>query len=244
MKLGFLNVFVILLTIAGCSDDSDNSETKEPTTDNPVVISFNFEDATTNWEVGFSDYPVENNEFYNLQSAYMQLPEPLQDKNGLLVSGNNHSDDLFMYVAKEFDGLQINSRYELEFEVVIATNAPSGCVGIGGAPGEGVYVKAGATTFKPVSEDLGTGNFSMNLDKGNQATSGSDAFSIGDLSNGRPCNLSGEYVIKTLTSEGQSFEFLTNADGNLWLMLGTDSGFEGTTSVYYLSGKLTATLVN
>jgi len=244
LKLVSLNSLIITLLLAGCSDSSERSEAPEPIPDNPFVVNFNFADAASNWEVGFSDYPVDDNDIYDLQYAYMQLPAPLQDRNGLFVSGANYSDDLFMFVTKQFTGLQKNSRYEVIFEVSIATSEPTGCFGIGGAQGESVYVKAGATAFKPVVEDLGTGNFSMNLDKGNQAISGSNAIVLGDLANGLPCTPPGQYVIKSLTSEGQKFELVTNTSGNVWLMLGTDSGFEGTTAIYYVSGKLTATLIN
>jgi hypothetical protein len=244
MRLKCSVAIAILLGLTGCSDNLDTDGSQQPAIENPKVVNFSFEDATTNWEAGFADYPVTGNEFYELRYEYMQLPEPLEDESGLLISGNNHSDDLFMYVTKKFTGFQPSSRYELEFEVVLATNEPSGCFGIGGAPGESVYVKAGATTYKPESENLGTGNFSMNLDKGNQSSSGSNAFTIGNIANGLPCVPARQYVMKSLNSDGQSFELLTDPDGILWLMFGTDSGFEGTTSIYYLSGKLTATLVN
>ena len=243
MKLRHTFLAASFLTIAACSDDWDSGAPQEPPIESPISISFSFADTATNWDVGFSDYPVENNEIYDLRHEYTQLPEPLQDESGLLVSGKNYSDDLFMYVTSKLNGFQPNTRYVLDFEIVIATDAPSGCFGIGGAQGENVYVKAGATAYMPASENLGTGNFSMNLDKGNQSTSGSNAINIGDLANGRPCNISTEYVVKKLSSESQVFEFITDAEGSLWLMFGTDSGFEGMTSIYYLSGNLTATLV-
>ena len=41
------------------------------------------------------------------------------------------------------------------------------------------------------------------------------------------------YAIKTLSNEGRPFRVTTDADGRLWLIVGTDSGFEGPTAVYY-----------
>ena len=239
MKQIFTIVIVLLSGLIGCSDSDD-----QPPIENPKVVSFSFADATTNWDVGFADYPVENNDFYELLYEYRQLPEPLQQESGLLVSGNNYSDDLFMYATKRFSGFQPNSRYSVEFELLIASAEPSGCFGIGGTPGENVYVKAGATVNMPHAVDLGTGSFLMNIDKGNQSSAGSDAIVIGDMANGLPCIPERQYMLKELNSEGQTFELLTGADGSLWLIFGTDSGFEGTTAVYYLSGKITATLID
>ena len=42
-----------------------------------------------------------------------------------------------------------------------------------------------------------------------------------------------EFKIKSLTNEERSFEVTTDADGALWLIVGTDSGFEGLTTLYY-----------
>ena len=39
----------------------------------------------------------------------------------------------------------------------------------------------------------------------------------------------------TLTSERRSFEVVSDDQGVVWLIAGTDSGFEGPTGVYYSS---------
>ncbi len=44
--------------------------------------------------------------------------------------------------------------------------------GIGGSPGESVYVKAGATTEEPLIIEDSDGWLRMNIDKGNQAGEG------------------------------------------------------------------------
>ena len=64
----------------------------------------------------------------------------------LFISGVNRSDDLFMFYKGQVGGLQGGTTYQVSFQVEFATIAPSGCIGVGGAPGENVYIKAGATT--------------------------------------------------------------------------------------------------
>ena len=42
-----------------------------------------------------------------------------------------------------------------------------------------------------------------------------------------------EYQIKTVTNADSPLSVTTDADGGLWLIVGTDSGFEGLTALYY-----------
>ncbi len=71
------------------------------------------------------------------------LPAPLQPSPALFLGGDNRSDDLFMFYKAHVGGLLPGASYFVRFEVEVATNVPMGCVGIGGAPGESVWVKAG-----------------------------------------------------------------------------------------------------
>ena len=76
----------------------------------------------------------------------------------------------------------------------------------------------------------------MNIDKGNQASEGEDMINLGTLANPNidlDTFTGEEYALMTLTSEGRSFEVVSDDQGMVWLIAGTDSGFEGPTGVYY-----------
>ena len=62
-----------------------------------------------------------------------------------------------MYYKGQIAGLSPDTRYRVQFEIEIATSVPNGCVGVGGAPGEGVTVKAGVTDIEPDRIDSGSG---------------------------------------------------------------------------------------
>ncbi|RYD41737.1 MAG: hypothetical protein EOP85_12225 [Verrucomicrobiaceae bacterium] len=47
------------------------------------------------------------------------------------------------------------------------------------------------------------------------------------------------YRLKTLTNAGKPFYFKTDASGKGWIFIGTDSGFEATTSVYFTQVNVT-----
>ncbi|MES2661968.1 MAG: hypothetical protein V4629_01575 [Pseudomonadota bacterium] len=205
-------------------------------------IEIDFNDNADEWEYGFSDYPRPQENIFELSAEQTLLPASLAtNQRGYKLSGNNRSDDLYMFVAKEFTGFLANTRYDVQFEITFGTNAPSNCVGVGGAPGESVYIKAGASSVQPLSIDDGNNEYLMNIDKGNQATGGSDAIVLGDFANGTDCEENDtSYRAKTLSSVADTFSAYTSDDGSLWIMFGVDSGFESTTTIYLMEGKFKA----
>ncbi len=67
------------------------------------------------------------------------------------------------------------------------------------------------------------------MDESNQANGGPAASVVGDIGNGTDTAsyvfLRRRHVYTTIVT--------ADAKGRLWLMVGTDSGFEGTTGLYY-----------
>jgi len=217
---GFKGVWLAAL-VAGCTNND------------PQTIRVDFRQSQQSWTSGFADYPVGQDDFYELVSDYRPLEAPLStDENALYISGNNHSDDLWMYYKGRVAGLDANRRYSVRFEVEIATRVPNGCFGVGGSPGEGVTVKAGASDVEPVSVVEGA-DWRMNIDKGNQTNGGVNALVIGDVANSIPCGETPQWELKQLSSGMESISVTTDGSGNVWLFVGTDSGFEATTSIYY-----------
>lgn len=218
-------LFALLVTLTGCK--------KDETTVQRSLFTFEFTSSTEGWLGDFADYPNEQNveAFYELMFSHSVLPSPLNNNEGSLrQSGNNHSDDLFMFIKKKLDGLKPNTSYQVSLEVEIASNVANGSIGVGGSPGEGVYIKAGASTIEPVKVLNSLENhYRMNIDKGNQSQAGKDMKLIGDFANGTSLNI---YKLKLL-STSSPIDVMTNANGEIWVIVGTDSGYEATTTIYY-----------
>ncbi len=214
-----------------------------PTPNNTKLINVDFNTQAEGWTAGFADYPAGEETFYELSSSFTNLPGALgQNRKGIKITGNNHSDDLFMFITKKFTGFEANTRYEIDFEVGIGTNVHSGCSGIGGSPGGSVYVKAGAAKTEPKAVNDGTGFYLLNIDKSNQAAGGSDVLVLGNIENGVDCdNTDQTYKKKTLKSETGKFTTYSDANGSLWVIFGTDSGYEGSTTIYFVDAALTFT---
>lgn len=220
----------LLMLAAGCNGVT----TPVP---QPEVRTFHFTEETHGWVGDFADYPPEWAEQMELEAEHAPLPDALEEGGqGLRIAGSNNSDDLFMFWKGRAEGLAPNTTYAVYFEVDLATSAPSDCVGIGGPPGESIWVKAGATAPEPepVIEQVGGSDYyRMNIDKGNQSTGGQDALLLGDASNSNTDCQDPVWEVKTLESE-EALAVVTDEDGALWLFVGTDSGFEGRTELYYI----------
>lgn len=232
MKLCFKFIvsLVILSTyLFGCDEDRDNGGEE-------IVFRFDFSNDTQNWVGGFADYPQGEEDFFELVFDHRELPENVDtNRKALFISGNNHSDDLFMFAKRQITGLDPNTTYLADFEIEIASEAGNDCSGIGGSPA--ILLKAGATIIEPIAKPDSTGFLMMNIDKGNQTEGGNDAQVIGDIGMDVDC-VNPVFQIKKLESQQNNlFEITTDDTGSVWLIVGTDSGFEGSTNLFYTEIK-------
>ena len=224
-----LILFLPLIFLLFSCDKDDENDIAYPET---VELTYDFQNDNQSWEGDFADYPVGEESFYELSYEHSNLPIPLNTNLGALKqSGSNHSDDLFMFIRRQINGLEPNTHYKVSYEIEFASNIADGMIGVGGSPGEGVTIKAGATNIKPekIVGDYDYLDYVMNIDKGNQANGGSDMVVVGDFSNDTNQN---EYTLKSLVAN-DILTVPTNSSGELWLVVGTDSGFEATTTIYY-----------
>lgn len=220
---------LILLFIVSCNSDDDESYT----------VVFNLYYDAEGWTGNFTDFPAGEEPFYELSAGWAHLPSPLDTNEGAFrISGNNHSDDLFMYIMRKVDGLRFETSYRVTFELELASDAPTNAAGIGGSPGEGVTLKVGAVQDQP-ARLLGEDDFYViNLDKGNQTSSGEDMMAIGHI------GVSDTTTVYTLIKRdniSDPIDVITDEYGEFWVIIGTDSGFEGITTLYYNKIKMTIT---
>jgi hypothetical protein len=201
-----------------------------------LQLSYSFERRMQGFEAVFADLPENwDQPTYQLDYRREELPAPLEGYQGLRLTGHNSSDDLAMLVKAPVRGLRPDSVYWVELDADIGTNVPTGCAGVGGSPGESVYVKLGAAGFEPLAAtDPDDGWLRLNIDFGNQSEEGADARVAGNLSNSQDCahGPQGAWELKSLTTRGQTLLATTDAAGTLWVFAGTDSAFEGLTRYY------------
>lgn len=188
------------------------------------------------WVAGFADFLASDIDEYDLSGGIEQVPIP-GSGTGFMLQGLNRSDDLFMFIKKQIGGLEPNRLYKIEYTIDLASNAPTGAVGVGGPPGESVFLKAGGSFEEPIGSVDEQGWIRLNVDKGNQANGGANLSVAGDIANGGE-----ETIYRNITrSVLHSTSVISDFEGKIWLIVGTDSGFEGLTRIYIqnISAKLT-----
>ena len=222
MKRTFAALFAAWMSGASCTQTQEAAE---------VEFSFSFQGDAEGWTAGFADLPADfDPSIYELDSGHRRLPDGLEG-NGLYIQGHNRSDDLFMFFKKQVGGLKADAEYTAVLSLDLATNVQEGLVGIGGSPGESVYVKAGAAAVEPLAPEDDNGYFRMNIDKSNQSRGGRSMAVLGHAAH--PDVTGEEYRIKSLDNAGSPVSVTADGAGRLWLIVGTDSGFEGLSAFYY-----------
>ncbi len=200
------------------------------------TFSYDFTTGYDEWTGDFADYPVTDSVFYELEFGRETLPSYIDpSKHALKISGKNHSDDLFMFIKRKVPGLSPNTTYQVRFEVEFASNSPTNWFGVGGAPGESVVMKAGATTIEPLKINT-DGFYLMNIDKSNQVQPGKDMDTIGHVGVADTTTL---FALINRNNSSHLFTVTTDANGEVWVCIGTDSGFEARTTLYYNQINLT-----
>jgi hypothetical protein len=159
-------------------------------------------------------------------SAGMQASPIPPHQVALHLFGNNVSDDLFVYVTKQLAGLLPNRAYSVQVEATLISDT-------GNVGGSSHIIKLGASTVEPSSivviEDAAP-YYRMNVDIGGSSTSGKNAVTSGNLSGTGGPNPELELVtFKT----PRPVVVQSDANGDLWLLVGVDSAFEVLTEVYY-----------
>jgi len=242
--------FLIFFTTSVIAQSSTNCP--------PSTVNFTFDfalNSTEGWIPIFAEYNLATKE-EGLNTSIEVLPANAdgyqQRHTGFRFSTNNRADDLFAGLKKEISGLFPGANYTLNFTLEFASNIGEGCIGIGGAPGESVYVKSGASTVEPLTENVEPFNF-INIDKGNQAVSGPAGASSGNIVASQSTNcdsLEAPFYTVTLTHGHQAspgaplYEVSADEHGNMWLLVGTDSGYEGITVIYWQKISVVLSLVH
>lgn len=221
----------LLITLApglsGCIKKDEPKDYRE--------YRYDFSEDNQGWFATFSDYPVADVDSYALSCTHSPLPAPLDTQTkALRLSGNNHSDDLLAIIFNEVDKLFPNTTYEVTFEVTLASNVATNSVGIGGSPDLALGV--GGLPYLPGDSIDEAGWSRPNFESRLQSRESSDVFQmIGTI--GVNDNTS-EYTLIQRDNLDSPIRLTTDAFGHLFFIVGFDSGFEGTTTLYFTSIKV------
>jgi len=204
-----------------------------------LTVTADFSGGTAGWTADYADY-LPGSPPPDFVARYEALPGPLAG-SGYRVSGYNVSDDLIMYLYRPVTGLRPNTAYRVEGSVTFASDVAAGGVGVSDA----VWIKFGASSVEP-ARVLVNGVLRTNFDKGEQEPGGRDAANIGLFNVSPPCNCTAQpWTLQTRSTAAAKPAIpvvRSDAEGRLWLVVGTESGFEVPSLVYYTSATFTLTV--
>jgi hypothetical protein len=207
-----------------------------PTSPSGVVrIDFDFNNGPQGWTADQANYLVSFGR-RALPTAYRALPVELDaSRRGLFLDAGG--ENLFTFYKGRATGVRAQAFYRVSFDVEIATNTSPGCVGAGGPPGEGTFVKAGASTQEPSVIPIGP-YYRLNIDVGLGSLDGADAMTLGNIANTFPCQFQNgvwirRWEFKQLSSGAATLHVQSAGDGSLWFLVGTDQIFFSPLPLYY-----------
>lgn len=192
------------------------------------TVTVDFNNGIDGWHGDVADYRA-GNPPTEVAFAWKDLPAPLSGKGYYMASHNDKVNDVLTYVTRQLDGFVKNTHYDVTFELRYATNAGAGC---GTASrGDNIYMVA-AASYNNIETVLQPGSRAgLNLDRGNQGVSGTMGKVLGTQGvPGLACD--GGTWVSTTTRTSEPIKVSADKDGRFWIMLGNDSGFEGTNAVY------------
>ncbi len=220
---------LLLLASAGCLDTSG--------VDTGIILQFDFDVTGSGFVSGVADVPAAQIATVGAVSDFRLLPPNLSaTAKGLYLSGTSVGGDLFLFQKKRFSGLTPNTSYQAQITVVYISDYHSGC---SGGPGPLTVIKAGATGNEPMVTTDAQGMLRMNLDKGTGTAKGGFV-QAGDIRNNlSACPTVGTFSERATLSRDQATPVVTDAQGGLWLFVGTQSSFSGAHRVYFTGVRMT-----
>jgi len=217
----YLHIITLTLSfwfLQGCWDSNVSKDTQIGSR-----YAFTYDIDNEGWIGSFTDYRRYEESIYALKFSHATLPQPLNTADGaVLQSGINRGERLFMYMVRRIDGLDVNRTYDVSIDVEFAAHTDDGA-------NQEVTLKAGATGFEPKRYVDARGFYRLNVDKGDQSGSGNDMQALGRLSNGSD---NGGYRLQHLSNR-TPLRVSADENGTMWVIVGTDSGIDAGTTIYY-----------
>jgi hypothetical protein len=223
MKYLMIAVLAVVM-LTRCVDEKDEDNYRE--------LIYTFNDVTSGWTSLFSDYPQGADSSYAFEFGMAKLPLPLDTAQmALKISGLNFNDDLATYMYVPVTGLAPNVTYKLTLAIMLATDVPTGAINTGNSPN--LFLGVGALDTVPSNYVDNNGvlrpRFQSDLINGNSTD---NLKVIGQLGVSDTTTVFTGIIRDNLK---HPVEITPRGDGKIYLLIGWDSGYLGTTTVYIKS---------
>jgi hypothetical protein len=229
-------------TDTGSQDAAADAGDAEDVDPGPQTISINhsFASGEGGWESAVADYQTGNENGVAFRGELRELPAELnQAGTGYYLDALNPSASVFAFIRKQLteeDGVYADTEYEVSYQIEFATTYGSDCPD---TPGTSMYVKAGATKYKPAvidGEVDGDPYQVLNYDKGAGEVGGPAATVLGNAAHDGSCD--GFWVLQSV--DGVHRTAVESAeDGTMWLLAGVDVEVSEDLAIYVVRVEAT-----
>lgn len=213
-------LYLLLLVLGGCNQDMGESGAE-------LSSAFDFEGGSQGWEGGTSDFPADFlNSGADFSFSASKVPNSIiSESSGLKINADNPHGDLFYFFKRKVDGLNPLTTYQLDFEFLMYTQVVTE---LSALSSKEIYLKIGAVNHVPMLESITSSDsieyMVLNVDKGDSnSDSGEDLVNIGSI---REFTGNIPEVISGNTF-GHQIQVAANDNGEIWLVVGVDSGLKG-----------------
>lgn len=242
MSLNLISASLFCAFLISCGS-GDSSPAKEKQS---LLLSYDFSETAKGFSIDTADHYVEHELNYKIIAEITDLPSPYEYRQGIHFAWLNYSDDIKGFIKKKITGLNVNSQFQVDFNVSILSNISEYCGGAGGSPGANVMVKASLLLEEPVKQtesyyiyDVLYQNYVISIDDGQSG--GDDVVVLGSIGLFIECTQESidnpVWEIKPLTNN-DNFIFTSDSDGEAWVYVSIDSGSEGPSSFYLTEVEL------
>ncbi len=221
---------MILAAVALFAFACDNDDDTLDDIIDPKVYIYDFDDGTEGWNGGYADYPADGEDVLGLNFESSELPEPLDvDEGALMISGTGGGENLFLYTKKKITDLEPNTTYQVSFKVKLAATIDT--AGIDTNNDAALYIKAGVALSEPVTEPDNAGyNRFTGIDKGQVGQNGADAIVLAGITDETNWD---DLTLETVSNNENPLQITTDANGEAWAFVGTETVAGNVTTVFY-----------
>lgn len=244
LKYTFTSLLCVVLISCGSGNGSDNNitSTAPAKEKQSFLLTYDFSESDLSFSIDTADHDVEHQLNEKITSEIANLPSPYEYRKGIMFQWNNYSDDIKGFITKKITGLNVNSQFNVNFNVEVLTFMSDACVGIGGSPGESVRIKAALLAEEPnkiIDYSQSSPMYRIDIDDGQSG--GDDVVVLGHIGLPIPCDdnffANPVWEIKPLTND-DAFVMTANSNGEAWVYVSIDSGFEGESTFYVAAVEL------
>ncbi|MCC5931576.1 MAG: hypothetical protein JJU28_20180 [Cyclobacteriaceae bacterium] len=223
MNLRIHHVMIVLvLGLCACLTSDDFGQ------GNVRYSFFDFTDGLQNWSAGIAGHSIEESQENLLEVSHSSLPTLFNDSKALKIRAKIDGEKIFMFIKRQVHGLDPNANYQIVCEVRLGAELLTETDRNSNAE---VLFKYGSSSLEPmVSANVDEGIYALNLNAMSREVSGGEIKTVQKINPPVSRQMPAVHTVNTFNIPLQGS---TDAEGKLWILMGTESDLQSELAFYY-----------